>query len=162
MRRAARAAHDAGANPVIVVLGAAAKDVEAELADMRNVTFVTNPDWKTGLGSSLATGLHAVLREADCEGALVTLVDQPLVDGAALASLVAAFDDAHRVVASFYDGVIGVPALFAREFLEELTTITGDSGAGAWLRAHSSLATRIPIQKAAVDIDTPADQDFLE
>jgi molybdenum cofactor cytidylyltransferase len=157
VRRAAQAAQDAGANPVIVVLGASAKDVASELADMPNVTCVTNPDWKMGLGSSLAVGLRAVLHDGDCDGALVTLVDQPLVDGAALASLIAAFDDDHRVVASLYDGVIGVPALFARQYLEELTTITGDSGAGSWLRARSSIVTGIPMQKAAVDIDTPND-----
>lgn len=162
VRRAAQAAHDAGANPVIVVLGASAKDVAAELIGISNVSCVTNPDWNTGLASSLAVGLRAVLREGDCEAALVTLVDQPLVDGAALASLVAAFDDDHRVVASFYDGVIGVPALFAREYLEELTTITGDSGAGAWLRARSNIVTGIPMQKAAVDIDTPNDPALFE
>lgn len=147
---------------MIIVLGAFAKEVGAELAEIPYVTCVTNPDWKMGLGSSLAVGLRAALRDDGCEGALITLVDQPLVDGAALASLISAFDGDHRVVASFYDGVIGVPALFAREHLGELTTITADSGAGAWLRAHSEIVTTIPMQKAAMDFDTPADFALLK
>lgn len=157
IKRAARAASAAGASPVFVIVGANAVDVAASLLDLPNVICVTNPDWKSGLSSSLATGFSVVLRETQCEAALVTLADQAFVDGAALASLTSAFDDDHRLVASSYDGVIGVPALFAREFLEELTHLTGDAGAGEWLRARADIVTTVPLAKAALDIDTPSD-----
>ena len=75
--------------------------------------------------------------------------------------LIAAFDESHRLVASSYDGVIGVPALFGREFLEELTTLTGDAGAGGWLRARPEIVTAVPLEKAALDIDTPGDTSLL-
>ena len=84
------------------------------------------------------------------------------MDGAALASLIARFDEDNRLVASSYNGVIGVPALFGREFLEELATLTGDAGAGAWLRARSDSVTRVPMEKAALDIDIPSDSALLQ
>jgi molybdenum cofactor cytidylyltransferase len=113
------------------------------------------------LSSSLAVGLGQVLQETDADGALVTLADQVFVDGAALASLIARFDGAHRLVASSYDGVIGVPALFGREYLDELTTLGGDAGAGSWLRARAAAVTAVPLEKAALDIDVPRDTALL-
>ena len=161
MHSAARAAWHAGANPVIAVLGAAAQSVAAALDDVPNLRCVVNPYWESGLASSLAAGLRAVLDTTECDGALVMLADQPFVDSASLASLIAQFEAGHRLVASSYDGVIGVPALFGREFLEELTHLTGDTGAGAWLRTRSDSVTRVPLEKAALDIDTRADTALL-
>lgn len=161
VNRAARAAVDAGAITVFVVLGAGARAIRQTLAELPRVRCVTNDEWRSGLSSSLAVGLRQVLRETDADGALVTLADQAFVDGSALASIIARFDEAHRLVASSYDGVTGVPALFGREFLEELTTLAGDAGAGAWLRARAETVTAVPLEKASLDIDTPRDAALL-
>ena len=161
VHRAAMAAKSAGADPVFVVLGAFAENVAPALDGIPGVRCIHNSEWKAGLASSLATGVRAVLDGTDCEAVLAILADQAFVDGAALASLVARFDEDHRLVASSYDGVIGVPALFAREFLEELTTLNGDAGAGAWLRARAGAVTGVPLEEAALDIDTPSDTALL-
>lgn len=157
VRRAAEAAIAAGAKPVFVIVGAHARYIAPALANLRDVITLENAAWKTGLASSLALGLRAVIENRDSEAALVTLADQPFVDGAALSSLTGRFDDDNRLVASAYDGVIGVPALFAREYLEELTNLTGDAGAGAWLRERPDSVTAVPLERAALDIDTPSD-----
>ena len=162
VRRAAQAAIAAGAAPIFVVLGAHAQYIAPALENLRDVVTLENAAWKTGLASSLALGMRAVIKNQESEAALVTLADQAFVDGAALASLLAQFNDDNRIVASSYDGVIGVPALFAREFLEELTTLAGDAGAGVWLRARSGAVTRVPLERAALDIDTPSDTALLQ
>lgn len=162
MSRAARAAVDAGAAAVFVVLGADADEIGETLRSNPAVHCVTNTEWRSGLSSSLSVGLRHVLKETDADGTLVTLADQAFVDGSALALLVSRFDDRHRIVASSYEGVIGVPALFGREFLEELTRLTGDAGAGAWLRARAGEVTAVPLEKAALDIDTPRDASLLQ
>lgn len=151
-----------GLNPVFVVLGAAAESIALELDGIRNVKCLTNPNWERGLSSSLSAGLRAVLDDTRCEGALVTLADQPFVGAGALASLIAVFGGDRRIVASSYDGIIGVPALFAREFLDELATLTGDAGAGGWLRARSDKVTAVPLEKAALDIDIQSDTALLK
>lgn len=161
MRRASRAALDAGASPVFVVVGAKADSVADALTGMRGVEALTNSEWEKGLSSSLSVGLRAVLDNPEIEAALVTLADQPFVDAAALTSLIAAFDDDHRIIASSYDGTLGVPALFGREFLAELTELTGDAGAGSWLRARPSGVTALPLEKAALDVDLPSDAALL-
>jgi molybdenum cofactor cytidylyltransferase len=161
VRRIAMAAVEAGADPVVVVLGANAEMIAPALSGLASVTTVTNQEWKTGMASSLATGLRALLEDAPCDGVLVTLADQPFVDAAALTRLVAAFGGERRIVASSYANTIGVPAIFAREHVDALMRLTGDAGAGSWLRSRSSEVTSVPLDAAALDIDTLSDANHL-
>lgn len=155
--RAAAAARDAGADPVIVVLGAHAAEIAPALADLADVNVVLNPAWESGLASSLVAGLRAAVQDDSCDGVLATLADQPLIDAGVLRRLITAFQGGARLVASGYQGVPGVPALFGREHVPELLTLTGDAGAGPWLRNRFSDLTIIPLDAASLDLDTPAD-----
>jgi len=157
VRRIAAAAVAAGAGRVVVVLGANAELIAPALSGLASVSTVVNREWSNGLASSLATGLTALLEDAPCDAVLVTLADQPLVDAAALRRLVAAFDDERRIVASSYDDTMGVPAVFAHEHLDDLMHLTGDAGAGSWLRSRASEVTLVPLDVAVLDIDTLAD-----
>jgi len=163
VRRAAKAALDAGATPVMVVLGADATLVAATLSGLPQVRTVVNEHWATGLASSLATGLRALMEIAGCDAVLVMLADQPLVDAAALKRLLGALDTDHRIVASAYNGTIGVPAVFGCEYVEGLMHLSGDSGAGQWLRGvHSHEVTTVTIPEAGYDLDTAAEVERLK
>lgn len=77
LARAAEAALGGGARPVIVVLGAEAERVRSCLSGL-SLQAVVNPDWSTGMASSLRCGLQALLAAAPDIGALlVALCDQP-------------------------------------------------------------------------------------
>src|SRR3712207_9445856 len=82
VERAVRTAR-AVCDPVLVVLGAQAIDVW-QRADLDGATVLANPDWETGMASSLRTGLDGlrgwpgvVGRAGGIDAALVTLVDMP-------------------------------------------------------------------------------------
>ena len=157
MRRIAKATIEAGANPVVVVLGADAEMIAPALSGLASVRTVVNREWSKGLASSLAAGLSALLEDDTVDAVLVTLADQPLVDAAALTRLISAFGGERRIVASSYDDTMGVPALFAREHFADLMRLTGDAGAGSWLRSRPSEVTSVPLDVAATDIDTVLD-----
>ena len=162
VRRAARAARDAGARPVVVVLGASADAVASALDGLDDVHTVTYAGWRDGLAGSLAAGLDALDLRAAAEGArldgvLLTVCDQPRVDAAALGALLAAFDGAGTVVAAAYADTVGVPAVVGREHLDDLRTLTGDAGAGRWLRAHPVIVRQVLMPEAAFDVDSEAD-----
>lgn len=155
--RAATAAREAGADPVMVVLGAHAAEIQPALAGVAGVSVVVNPAWESGLASSLVAGLRAAMRDDTWDGVLATLADQPLIDADTLRRLITAFQNGARIVASGYEGAPGVPALFGREYVPDLLTLTGDAGAGPWLRKRLSELMIIPLDAALLDLDTPAD-----
>jgi len=154
-----------GADPVLVVTGAAP-------LSMATVHTVYNPDWRTGMGSSLAAGLRALELASDDDGAagpagqppvgaaVVALADQPLVGAEAVRRLIAAYRDGASVVVAAYDGKPRNPVVIAREHWASVRELaTGDTGARPFLRAHPELVTLIECGDTGSpdDVDTPED-----
>src|SRR6185436_2531548 len=110
-----------GCDPVLVVLGAAADEV---LATARLARTVVNPDWPTGMGSSLRVGLAAVPAEA--EAVVVTLVDTPGLGPESVRRLIAAGGPDGAAQAT-YGGRRGHPVLLGRTVITEVAAAaTGD------------------------------------
>jgi CTP:molybdopterin cytidylyltransferase MocA len=161
VRRAAVAALEAGGKPVLVVVGASSEEVAECLEGLHGVEILHNERWESGLASSLSEGLGALSANRAIDGALVMVVDQPLVEVDALRKLIAAFDETHRIVASAYDDIVGVPVVIGSEHFAALMNLRGDEGAGRWLRARLADVTQIDVASASVDIDTPEDAERL-
>jgi len=150
--RGARLLRAGGAAPVLIVAGAA----PVAVGDVRTVY---NPDWRTGMGSSLRAALRA-LAGADAGAAVIALADQPLVGREAVARLIAAYQAGATVAVAAYEGRPRNPVLLAREHWPEvIETATGDQGARAFLRAHPDLVTLVECGDTGRpdDIDTRAD-----
>jgi nicotine blue oxidoreductase len=140
-----------GADPVVVVTGAAP-------VTLPGVITVFNPDWATGMGSSLAAGLRSV--PDDCAAAVVALVDQPLVGPAAVRRLIGAYASGAGVAVAAYHGRPRNPVLLAREHWGEVIDLAaGDTGARPFLRAHQELVTLVECADTGRpdDVDTPED-----
>ena len=159
VRRAVTAVLEAGVEDVIVVLGSNADDVAKALDGIPRARTIVNENWKTGLASSIRVGLSAI---GEADAVLITLADQPLIDSDALHKIINRFDDTHRIIAASYADTVGVPAIFGHEYIGELKALTGDHGAGRWLRSRTADVTIVPMEAAAIDIDTPADAARLE
>ena len=140
-----------GAGPLVVVTGAAP-------LTLPGVITVHNPDWASGMGSSLAVGLRAV--PDGCAAAVVALVDQPLIGAAAVRRLIAAHAAGATVAVAGYQGQPRNPVLLAREHWPEVISLAaGDVGARPFLRAHPDLVTLVECADTGQpdDLDTPAD-----
>ena len=139
---------------VVLVTGAAEQEVAASIKDER-VCTVFNEDWQLGISSSLRAGLTVI--GADVDGVLVLLCDQPLVTQQDISRLIDVWKN-HPAspVGSDYNGVTGVPAIFPQAFLQELRLLSGDMGAGGWLRQRDDVIS-IAMPNASVDVDTNED-----
>jgi molybdenum cofactor cytidylyltransferase len=158
VHRAVRAATECEVH-VILVTGSNAELVTAAVSDFASLATVFNREWQSGIASSIAAGLRSLQRDAQFDGVLITLADQPFVTAASLRKIISAFDSRRRVIAAQYDDTIGVPVLIGIEFLPELALIEGDKGAGQWLKEHRSIVEVIAMPEAAMDIDTLDDLD---
>jgi len=158
VERAADLLAAGGCDPVVVVLGAAADQVLAAARLPRTgVRAVVNPDWPTGMGSSLRVGLAAVPAEA--EAVVVTLVDTPGLGPESVRRLVAAGDPDGAAQAT-YGGRRGHPVLLGRTVIAEVAAAaTGDRGAGPWLAAHPERVRLVPCDGTGDprDVDVPDD-----
>lgn len=136
---------------VVVVTGARASRVTSALRDLE-VVIARNARWRDGLASSLHAGLRRIPRYAPL--VLVTTVDQWALTAADLRRVIAAARGG-RTSAAFYVGVRGIPAAFPRSARAALRSARGDRGARPFLDAADVRV--VPMSRAALDLDTPAD-----
>lgn len=158
IRRAAENALTSGCRPVVVVLGAKAGLIVPELNGLA-IEIVENAEWKTGLSASIRCGLQRMRSVApEVEGVILFLADQPQVSGTALQKLTAAHAlSTSGLVAASYAGHMGTPALFPREYFDELSQIEGPGGAKGLLAKYAKRVASVDFPEAAIDLDTPLD-----
>ncbi len=148
----------AGVPEVIVVTGWDAEHVEQALS-ARSVRFAHNPDWATGMGSSIGIGIAAL--ETDVTGAMIVPGDMPLLDADGVAQLVAQFGavGAARVVYPVNaEGEQRNPVLWPRRLFAQLLALDPSKGAKQVLQRLSPadcLGVPIGDETTLIDIDTP-------
>lgn len=155
VRRALKALDEGGCHPLLVVVGAAAGAVRAQLPP--GAVAVEAPHWTEGMGASLRAGLDALAAlDPPPPAALVHLVDLPGVTAAVVARLAAASGIGALVRAS-YGGRPAHPVLIGRRHWDGVrATATGDAGARRYLAGHPDLAlVECGDLAEPDDVDTP-------
>jgi molybdenum cofactor cytidylyltransferase len=159
IERAVRCAVESACSQVVVVTGWQAERVEAALQAVpapKLVTAVRNPQYATGLSSSLRCGLAALPDTLDA--ALVQLADMPWIEAAHIDRLIDAFDPRRpAIVAPWRDGRRGQPVLWPKDFFPALGALSGDTGARGLLERYAGSVRTVPFDTEAIfqDVDTP-------
>ncbi|MBL8576099.1 MAG: molybdopterin-binding/glycosyltransferase family 2 protein [Mesorhizobium sp.] len=143
----------------VVVTGHQAERVNDAL-DGLDLEIVRNPDFASGLSSSLKAGIAAL--PPTSSGALILLGDMPAVSAADMNRLVSEFRKAggKAIVRATHDGKRGNPVILPRALFGQVSTLEGDTGARHLV--ESGLAEVIDVEigaGASIDVDT---QDALE
>ena len=155
VRRGIRLLVESGCDPVVVVVGAAAAQVRPLCAGAEVVEAAA---WDTGMAASLRSGLTWLEPMEHVRGAVVALVDQPLVTAAAIERLRAAHAGGAVAAVATYAGRARNPVLLDRSTWAGVSAAaTGDEGARTWLRAHPDLAVQVDCSDVGApdDVDTP-------
>jgi molybdenum cofactor cytidylyltransferase len=155
VRRVVEAALASKARPVLVVTGHQAAEVGAAVSGL-DVMAVANPDYATGLASSLKAGIRAVPNA--CDGALVLLGDMPGIAPEHLDRLIDAFAAApESIVVPVHQGRQGNPVLWPRRHFPEIMQLEGDAGAKRLIRAHQEHVREVGLATTGIfaDVDTP-------
>lgn len=157
LARVLRAFAEAPVDEIIVVTGMQHERVSALVVAGSEARVAYNPDFPSGMASSIRRGIRAAAPEvagyALCPG------DLPLLSGHTVDRLcqIFAVQTAPRIVAPTYEGQQGHPVLFGTSFREELLEIEGDRGARCLLRRDEAPLTRVPVHDDGIlrDVDTP-------
>jgi molybdenum cofactor cytidylyltransferase len=155
VRRVVETALASKARPVLVVTGHMAADVARQLAGL-DVVPVSNPDYATGLASSLKAGLRAV--PPGCGGVVVLLGDMPHIAVDHIDRLIGAFAAApDSIIVPVHEGRQGNPVLWARGYFPQLLQLEGDAGARRLIAGHGAQVREVEVGSDAVfaDVDTP-------
>jgi molybdenum cofactor cytidylyltransferase len=142
---------------VYVVTGHQAERISRELSG-RPVSTVNNPDYESGMLSSVRCGLRASPEQ--CRGVLVALGDQPSITSKLIDRMLQSFAAAEkRILVPSYDGKRGHPILFSEVYRDEILTHYDDVGLRGLLHAHPDEVFELAVSTSAVlsDMDVPQD-----
>ena len=159
VRRAVRAALDAGLAPVLVTVrpDASPELLEAVSGFDARVEIVPAPDAHLGQAESLKAGIRRLVSRFACPppGTVVLLGDQPLV-GAELVRELTAFylQKPECAAAPACDGVRGNPVILPAGAFGDTLLLSGDKGARGILAAFGLRLMPTNDTAAITDVDT--------
>ena len=147
---------------VIVVTGANHELIEKEI-DASKIKIAFNPDWESGMSSSINTGLNKALQLfPEIEKCILAVCDQPFVSHSIFENLIAEYHKTKKgIVASSYAETVGTPVLFAKEYFNELLRLKGQEGAKKIINGFLEDTASTPFEKGNIDIDTEEDYNKL-
>ncbi|WP_448072604.1 nucleotidyltransferase family protein [Georgenia yuyongxinii] len=151
--RAAQYLRAAGADPVVVALGAAADQAAALVPAWSRHIVVES--WAEGVGATLHESLDALATlPPEVTALLLTLVDLPSARVAAAGRVIGprwAETDLRRAT---YDGKPGHPVLIGRAHWQALAEqLAGDTGANRYLNAHGVVGVDCTDLGGGEDVD---------
>jgi len=145
---------------VTVVLGANGQAI-APTIETTNVHVFLNPQWKSGMGSSISYGLKELLKiQPELSSVMFLLTDQPLVSSVFIRQLIE-IAAPEKIIASAYNATIGPPVLFDKAFFDDLLKMQGNEGAKKVLQKYAQAVVEVRFPDGAFDIDTPEDYNRL-
>jgi len=155
VRKVAQTALEAGLSPVIVVTGAHAQLVEAELQDLP-LMVIRNKEWRSGQSASIKAGLTAL--PSNVGGAIFLLADQPQVTPHVIQALVERHATQRAaIVAPLAADRRANPVLFDCNTFDDLQTITGDVGGRAIFSKYPVDYVTWHDESLLFDVDTEDD-----
>lgn len=144
-------------NEIIVVTGMHHDRVATLVRQEDGARAVHNPDFRSGMASSIRRGIHAA--DPETTGYALCPGDLPLLSRQTVSRLCQAFatETAPRIVAPVHDDQQGHPVLFDASFGEALLDLEGDRGARGLVRSGDAPLTRVPVPSDGIlrDVDTP-------
>ena len=150
-----------GVGEVVIVTGHEAERVR-EILKNRSVKTVFNPDFASGMTSSIQAGIRAASPET--QGFMICLSDMPLIDSAIYRQLAEVFFEkiktAQRVIVQpVFENTPGNPVIFSAVFKNEMLALEHPEGCKPVVQANREFVVRVPVSSDSIlrDADTLAD-----
>jgi molybdenum cofactor cytidylyltransferase len=148
-------------NEVIIVTGHREFDIRRAVGD-RPVRFVQNPDYRSGMASSIKCGVQSLSEEA--RAFVLALVDQPQISSDVIDLVIDAYErEPALIVIPVYEGKNGHPILLDLTLKEEILSFDPEKGLRQVVRAHRDQILRVEVTSRAIldDVDLPEDYERI-
>lgn len=158
LRRTAQVLLRSALIEIVVVLGHEAETARALLCDMP-LRLVDNPHFAEGRMTSVHCGMQALHKP--CDGVMVCLSDQPLLESLDVDTLIRGFlqDCPRSVLVPTYQGRRGNPIVLAHRHREAILAGDRNLGCKRLIEKHPDLVWPMAMDNdhCVFDLDTPED-----
>ena len=148
-------------NKIIVVLGFQSSKVKKITVKNKKINFVYNKNYKSGMASSIKTGLKRVSKKNI--GFLIIQADMPLISKNIINSICYAIKNIRKkeIIAPIYKRKMGNPIGFKSSMTKILNKTKGDLGAKKIIKRNKKNLSLIKVNSKSIFKDFNAKKDFL-
>ena len=146
--------------PAVVVTG---PPEIVSAAEAKGMIAIFNGQPELGISLSIRLGIEAVIQEdRKVDGILFMVCDQPWLEKTTLVRLMSEFDGG--ILALSYGERRGNPVIFSREYLKELSELSGDIGGRQVMARHRENVRFLEVndEKELQDIDKREQIEVIE
>ncbi len=139
---------------IVVVVGHRKERVRAVIEERfgSDVEIVENPDFKTGMASSLKAGIRASGADCPCFG--FCNGDKPFISRDTVSSLLQLLEQrAPAILVPTFHGTIGHPTFFSASLKHELLALTGETGGREIIKRHPEQTLFFAVEDEGVVLD---------
>ncbi|NLB51526.1 MAG: nucleotidyltransferase family protein [Syntrophomonadaceae bacterium] len=146
---------------ITIVLGNCSNEIMKAL-EYYPVNFIYNPDYESGMSSSIKCGIKWAAEQSDIEAVLVILGDMPFIKNDTISFLIEEYKKNNSaIIVPRYKGRNGHPVLFSREMFQYILTIKGDNGAREVINNFSDQVLFLDVDDPGITIDLDTKQDIV-
>ena len=147
-------------NKIIVVLGFQRLKVRKITVKNKKINFVYNKNYKSGMASSIKTGLKRVSKKNI--GFLIVQADMPLISKNIINSICYAIkNNKKEIITPTYKGKIGNPVGFKISIIKKLNKIREDYGAKKMIQKNKIKLALIKVRSKSILKNFNTQKDFL-
>lgn len=152
------------ADSVTVALGHMKEEMAAVLAgyvDTGRIRLAENPFYLEGMGSTVRTGVRAVMDAGMYDAILFFNGDMPFIRPETVDALIDAYiRENAAIVVPCHEGRRGNPVLFDKRFFAELLQSSGDIGARELLQKHAGEVLWVEVDDPGIHADIDSKEDY--
>ncbi len=142
---------------ILVVLGSEKEKIEEKIKNLP-LEFAFNPDYRSGMLSSVQCGFKALAKDA--QAALIILGDQPSVSSKVIDKIIAAYKKTGKgIVLPVYKKERGHPVLIDTKYREEVVSLSPQLGLRelVYNRPNDIFEVKVRTSSILCDIDDAED-----
>ena len=145
---------------LLIVLGYQKEVIEKIIEENKKIKFITNPNFESGIASSIKKGLESLSKET--EAFFICLGDMPNVNKEIYNQLInASFSNKDKeIFVPYYQERQANPILFSKKMKNEIKKIEGDFGAKKIIANNKKKVFKLSIQEKGTITDFNNINDF--
>ena len=151
--------HRGGAEPIVVVLGHRAVDVQEQLKTA-SVKFSFNSDPESEMNASIRAGVEEL--PVSSKATLIALADHPAVPPTVVSQLIAEWQNGSSLIIPTWQDRGGHPVLIDLRFRQELQTLDPNLGLKSLFTTHRNEVKRLPVNSPFIARDIDKWDDYLD
>lgn len=150
-------------NSKTFIVSGAYPEVVNRIAGPFPVSIIDNPQFHTGIASSIQTGFQRIQADEAVDSIIVSVADQPFIHQNIFERLLAQHQhQPDKIIVSAYRDTFGIPCLFPRQHWHLINEISGDVGAKKILKNNRSLLSMVEFAEGWLDLDRPSDLEHIQ